>query len=168
MTKSPCFSCKGLYPDIEGPVHRYMSSSAGCWAIYGEILAREYSDPTYFEVHRLTVDAYAVQHPGSTNRQSIQSVGVHLVRLCLFLEHGLSPEHANDAMLEAAKNKSAFFYLPPPENLGEITAADVYQAQSAKEHKALVREWAKSAWEAWSIHHKTIRLWLPNRAQKSL
>ena len=70
-----CLSCGGVFPDIDGPVHRYMKSSPGCWAVYGEVLAREYEDPYFFEVHRLTVDAYAVQHPGSTDRQSIQSVG---------------------------------------------------------------------------------------------
>ncbi len=164
MNTCKCFSCGGLYPDMDGPVHRYMSSSPGCWSVYGEVLAREYSDPTYFEVHRLTVDAYAVQHPGSTDRQSIQSVGVHLIRLCLFLEHGLTAENANDAMLEAGKDKHSFIFLEPPQSLGSITAADVYKAGSATEHKAIVREWAQTTWEAWSVHHDTIGEWLPKNA----
>ena len=164
MSRCTCFSCGGLYPDINGPVHRYMKSSPGCWSVYSEILAREYSDPRYFEVHRLTVDAYAVQHPGSKDRQSIQSVGVHLIRLCLFLEHGLKAEDANEAMLEAGEHKDSFSYLEPPQNLGLITAADVYKAKSVQEHKALVKEWAQSAWEAWSQHHDTIRAWLPHKA----
>ncbi|MGM0906624.1 MAG: DUF5946 family protein [Pseudomonadota bacterium] len=164
MDTCKCFSCGGVFPDIDGPVHRYMSSSPGCWSVYGEVLAREYSDPTYFEVHRLTVDAYAVQHPGSTDRQSIQSVGVHLIRLCLFLEHGLTAGKANDAMLEAGMKKSSFIFLEPPLNMGEITAADIYRASSVEEHKALVRGWARSVWDAWSMHHNTIREWLPNKA----
>ena len=32
--------------------------------VYGEVLAREYSDPSYVSLHRLTADTYAVQHPG--------------------------------------------------------------------------------------------------------
>ncbi|WP_435106888.1 DUF5946 family protein [Arhodomonas sp. AD133] len=164
MDTCKCFSCGGVFPDIDGPVHRYMSSSPGCWSVYGEVLAREYSDPTYFEVHRLTVDAYAVQHPGSTDRQSIQSVGVHLIRLCLFLEHGLTAGKANDAMLEAGMKKSSFIFLEPPLDMGEITAADIYRASSAEEHKALVRGWARSVWDTWSMHHNTIREWLPNKA----
>lgn len=111
----------------------------------------------------LAVDAYAVQHPGLTDRQSIQSVGVHLVRLCLFLEHGLSAENANDAMLEAGKDKKSFTYLEPPLNLGAITAADVADAQSQNEHKVIVRKWAQSAWNAWSDYQDTIRLWLPDK-----
>lgn len=164
MNTSECISCGGLYPDMDGPVHRYMSSSPGCWSVYGEVLAREYSNPTYFEVHRLTVDAYAVQHPGSTDRQSIQSVGLHLIRLCLFLERGLTAENASNAMLKAGKDKHSFIFLEPPQSFGSITAADIYKAKSATEHKGIVRKWAQTAWEAWSIHHDTIREWLPNNA----
>jgi hypothetical protein len=160
MKTCKCFSCGGEYPDIEGPTHRYMKSSPGCWATYGQVLAREYSHPGYFEVHRLTVDAYAVQHPGSTDRQSINSVGVHLIRLCLFLEHGLTAKNANDAMLEAAKHKHMFTWLKPPESLGMITVADVAKARTVDEHRAVVRALAQDAWNAWSIHHGTIRSWL--------
>ena len=163
METCKCFSCGGLFPDIDGPVHRYMSSSPGCWSVYGEVLSREYSDPAYFEVHRLTVDAYAAQHPGSTDRQSIQSVGLHLIRLCMFLEHDLRAKSANDAMLEAAKGKHSFVFLEAPQNLGSITVADVYRAKSAEEHKVIVKEWARTTWEAWSVHHDLIREWLPNK-----
>jgi hypothetical protein len=165
---SRCFSCGGEYPDIDGPVHRYMKSSPGCWAVYGEVLAREYGNPAYFEVHRLTVDAYAVQHPGAHDRQSIQSVALHLVRLCLFIEHGLSAEEANDAMLETAKDKDRFIYLEPPSSKGRITAADVAMAASPAQHKDLVRRWAHSCWKAWSAHHATIDGWLPARYRGDL
>jgi len=160
VSKVQCLGCGGWFPDIDGPTHRYMESSPGCWAAFGQILAREYSDPAYYEVHRLSVDAYAVQHPGSPSRLSIQSVAVHLIRLCLFLEHGLSPENANKAMLEVAKHKDMFVWLDPPESMGPLTVADVVKAQSVQEHKALVRAWAEGAWAAWSPHHDTIRSWL--------
>ena len=159
MKLKKCFSCGGEFPDIDGPVHRYMASSPGCWSVYGEVLAREYSEPSYFEVHRLTVDAYAVQHPGSTDRQSVQSVGLHLIRLCLFLEQGLTAENANDAMLKAGKYKHSFTWLKPPASFGAITAADVARAKTVEEHKAVVRAWAQSSWDAWSVHHDTVRSW---------
>ena len=160
MKTIACIGCGGRFPDIDGPVHRYMEASPGCWAAYGEILAREYSEASCYAVHRLTVDAYAVQHPGSPSRQSIHSVGVHLIRLCLFLEHGLSPEHANAAMLKAAKLKHTFVWLPPPASRGQFTVADVVQAKTAQEHKSAVRAWAQSAWEAWAPHHEVIKTWL--------
>jgi len=56
----------------DGPAHAYMLSSPGCWAAYGELLAREYSDSAYRRLHRLSVDAYALQHPGIDTPQSPQ------------------------------------------------------------------------------------------------
>ncbi len=142
-----------------------MASSPACWAAFGEVLAREYSDPALLATHRLGVDAYAVQHPGSPSRQSNQSVGVHLIRLCLFLERGLTPQRANDAMLKAGRLKHGFVWLEPPASLGSVTVRDVLQADGAAAHAAMVRRWAQSAWEAWAPHHETVRAWAA-RAQE--
>jgi hypothetical protein len=138
-----------------------MESSPACWAAYGEVLAREYSDPAYLAVHRLGVDAYAVQHPGHPNPQAIQSVAVHLVRLCLLLERGLPMERANEAMLKASERKRGFVWLTPPVSLGTVTVADVRNAEGVEAHMAAVKRWAESAWAAWAPHHATIRNWLP-------
>ena len=156
---SRCVGCGGLFPASAGPVHRYVESSPGCWAVYGEVLAREYGDAAYFRVHRLTVDAYAAQHPGRPSPQSIQSVAIHLVSLCLTFEHGLPAELATAAMQSAAKGKAAFRWLEPPADRGRITAADVHHAGSADEHALIVRTWAEGVWAAWSAHHGTIRAW---------
>jgi hypothetical protein len=139
-----------------------MASSPACWAAYGEVLAREYSDPAYFQVHRLSVDAYAVQHPGKPSPQSIQSVAVHLVRLCLLLERGLPMERANAGMLKASEREESYVWLEPPANLGGVTVTDVLKAQGVEAHMAAVRGWAGSAWRAWMPHHETVRSWLPN------
>ncbi len=156
---APCTGCGASFPEVKGPTHRYMESSPGCWAAYGEVLAREYSNPAYFEVHRLTVDAYAAQHPGRPSPQSIKSVGYHLIRLCLLLERGLDMRRANDAMLAITKLKDRFVWLAPPPSLGAVTARDVWEAESAAEHKRLVRAWARSVWEAWSPHHDVVHRW---------
>lgn len=159
MAVRRCMWCKGAFPDGDGPVHKYMESTPGCWAAFGRVLAREYEDQRLFPVHRLTVDAYAVQHPGVPSRQSIQSVGVHLVRLCLFLEHRLAPERANEAMLAAASHKSRYQWLEPPESLGLLTVADIEAASSVEEHLCTVRNWAAQMWQVWSPHHSTVRAW---------
>lgn len=138
-----------------------MESSPACWAAFGEVLAREYSDQAYFQVHRLSVDAYAVQHPGKPSSQTIQSVAVHLVRLCLLLERGLPMERANDAMLKASAQEQKFVWLTPPASLGSVTVADVRDAEGVEAHMAAVRRWAQVAWEAWSPHHATVRSWIP-------
>lgn len=84
----PCVGCGALVPEIEGPTHRYLGAPPGCWAVYGEVLEKEYGDCSRYALnHRLTVDA--AQHPGVPSPQSIQSVAVHLIRL--YLERGLRP-----------------------------------------------------------------------------
>jgi hypothetical protein len=155
-----CMGCGGTFVDIQGPTHRYMESTPGCWASYGEVLAREYSDQTYFQVHRLTVDTYAVQHPGRPSPQSVQSVAVHLIRLCLILEADLGMQRANDA-IKAAADSGTYTWLAPPPSLGNITVAEVHKAKNAQEHKQRVRAWAESAWTAWAPYHSIIRGWLP-------
>lgn len=144
----------------DGPTHPYMESSPACWAAYGQVLSREYSDMTLLPTHRLSVDAYAVQHPGQPSRQSIQSVGVHLIRLCWILERDLPPERANQAMLAAGKIKHTFSWLEPPASLGTVTVRDVVQTDGAAAHTAAVRRWAQSAWDAWAPHHAVVREWL--------
>ena len=151
--------CRGEFPDIDGPTHEYMLSSPGCWAAYGRVLARQYEDARLREVYRLGVDAYAVQHPGVPSPQAIQSVALHLVRLCLCLERGLPPARANEAMLSAARHKAGYHWLEPPADLGPLTVADVEAAAGVEAHAAMLRRWAAQLWQAWSAHHATVRAW---------
>ncbi len=162
MRELPCPGCGALFPDVDGPVHRYIESSAGCWAAYGEVLAREYTDPRYADIHRLTVDAYAVQHPGRPSPQSIQSVAVHLISLCLILEYGVDMHRATEAIGTAIQAKGKYRWLPPPVGTYARTVADVQKARTVQEHHDLVHAWAKCVWSFWSEHHPTIHTWLPS------
>ena len=94
-----CIGCGALVPQGDGPTHRYMDSSPGCWHVYGEVLSREYGDQAFRVAHRLTVDSYAVQHPGRPTPQSIQSVCIHLISLCLVVERGLTAAYATRVMV---------------------------------------------------------------------
>ena len=155
----PCPGCGALVPDIDGPTHRYLGASPGCWAVYGEVLEKEYGDYRYWPVHRLTVDAYAVQHPGKPSPQTIQSVAVHLISLYLVLEEARSLDEAMEAMQQATTRKQHFAWLEPPASLGEVTVVYVRDAKNPAEHTERVREWASSTWEAWSPHHEVVRRW---------
>jgi hypothetical protein len=155
-----CFSCGGDFPEMDGPTHPYMLSSAGCWAAYGELLALEYQHRAYATLHRLSVDAYAVQHPGVDTPQARNSVGIHLSRLSLMLEQGWPIDRANDAMQIITTKKFGFPWLPPPASLGVLTVKNVLEARGAVEHGAAVQLWAKSVWQAWSEHHYVVRGWL--------
>ncbi len=124
------------------------------------MLAREYSDPAFMAVHGLTVDAYAVQHPGSPSPQTIHSAGVHLVALHLVLEGGRGVVEAARFRQRAVERiRDRFTWLEPPPSLGALTVLDVEGAADAAEHEARVHVWARAVWEAWSPHHATVRAW---------
>lgn len=162
-----CFSCQGEFTEsaLMTTTHRYMASSPGCWASYGEVLAREYSEPTFYTgdcIHKLTVDTYAAQHPGEPSLQSIRSVGYHLTRMYLILDRGISPEQTQQAMVEISATKDKYYWLTPPGDLGAISVKDVYNAKTVAQHKAMVRRWAESVWGAWQEHHGVIKDWAPS------
>ena len=156
---SPCPGCGGLFPDTDGPTHAYIGASPGCWAAYGEVLAKEYGEYRYPPVHRLTVDTYAAQHPGSPSRRSIQSVAGHLISLYVVLERGFDAKRATAAIREAVAQRSRFVWLEPPPTLGAFTVLDVARATDLAEHVRLVEQWANSVWDAWGERHETIRKW---------
>ena len=157
MNLEHCPECKALVPKVDGEhPHQYIGGSPGCWAMYGEVLAREYSDPTYMSVHRLTVDAHSVQHPGKSDRRSAQSVYGHLVSLYLVMEKNLDHNSATKALKTFVEKKLDLVWLQPPENLGKITIVDIHSAGDAEEHRKLVKSWAATVWEAWKIHHAVI------------
>jgi hypothetical protein len=162
-----CVGCGSLLQERQGPTHRYMESSPACWAVYGEVLAREYSTPDLMEIHRLTVDAYAVQHPGKESTPTVNSVAIHLMRLCLLLERGLDMRFANDAIKAITEDKRSFHWLTPPPSLGSTTVVDVWRTNSTEEHRKTVDAWARSAWQAWAPHHATIRKWLQEASLRS-
>ena len=160
VSQIPSPQCGALVPDVEGATHAYFGAAPGCWALYGEVLAREYSDYRFARLHRLTVDSYAVQHPGRPERRAIQSVAVHLIGLHVSLEQ-TGAERPFEPLLQAAADASASYrWLEPPESLGAVTVVDVHRAGDDPEaHLAAVREWAASAWAAWSPYHDQVRAW---------
>lgn len=154
-----CFSCGAVVPRTDGPTHDYMLSSPGCWQLFGDVLTREYEDVAYMANHQLTVDAYAVQHPGEATPAAARSVLFHLVSLCAVRVHGASPQEATGIIQRLAERRLEPDWWEPPENLGDVTVAEVYGCDGPESHLAAVERWADSAWEAWSPHHDTIQRW---------
>lgn len=157
----PCPGCGARFPAFDGPTHAYLGASAGCWAVFGDVLAREYSDLAYFRVHQLTVDAYAAQHPGEPSRRTIQSVAVHLIALYLTIECGATAQEVYAARKRAVSGgrAEAYVWLDPPAADYDMTVAEVAEARGPEEHARRVREWADCVWSRWAAHHATIREW---------
>ena len=151
-----CPDCGVVLTCVDTERHAYMGGSASCWALYGQVLEREYANPAYMKAHRTTVDAYAAQHPGLPDPRAIQSVNVHLVALFLTLEQETHPDFVRRVLSRLASNKGALAWLTPPAHLGEVTVTDVVKAADADEHHDLVMRWGRSVWRAWSPHHAAI------------
>jgi hypothetical protein len=107
-------------------------------------------------VHRFTVDAYAAQHPGKSERRSTQSIWVHLAGLYLLLEKGLADRHVRRVMSSMTRNGGSLHWLEPPARYS-FTVSDVVLARDAAEHAALVQQWARDVWQAWRAHHPEVR-----------
>jgi hypothetical protein len=134
-----------------------MESAPGCWALYGELLARLLSDPRAEDVRRRCVDAFAVQHPGTPGPQAIQSVAGHLMSLYAQFELGESPRRAYAIIEVAVRAKDMFRWLTPPTSKGCVTVGAVLAHSGPLDEAA--REWASEAWQAWSTWHGQIRDW---------
>jgi hypothetical protein len=158
MTLEKCIGCGGEFLAHKGPVHRYMDSSPACWAAFGAVVAAEYADAELIAVHRMSVDAYAVQHPGKDSRQAIQSVGLHLARLHMEVEREIPASESHTFMIKAARRKDSLPLLTPPRGF-EITVASVAAVAGTAQHPTLVRRWAQSAWQSWAHAHDFIRAW---------
>ena len=153
-----CYGCNATVENIAGKPHKYFGTTQGCWNLYGQILAKEYGEYNYPELtHRLTVDTYAVQHPGQPGRQSTQSVNIHLISLYFVLVKNLSGKEATQKMGEILATEPIFEWLEPPLQNGQKTVTYVLTATNQKEHEKKVREWAEDVWNCWySKHRQTI------------
>jgi Family of unknown function (DUF5946) len=161
MTDSlePCVGCGALLPVIpDGPVHRYMTSSAACWAVFNSL-----NDPTrpleLAAFNALIVDAYAVQHPGvPTSPQAINSVAVHLMTLHGILERDFKIDQAiwlrqRPGRPSSVERHSRFHWLTPPSFTNCLTVADVAMGEIPSERSSIVETWVRDAWKVWSVMH---------------
>jgi len=108
-------------------------------------------------IHRLTVDAYAAQHPGKPERRAIQSVWAHLVSLHLTLDRELAHDFARRIIGALTENAQALEWLAPPAKLGDLTIVEVAAAPDEGVHEQLVRRWARDVWHAWEPHHAAVK-----------
>ncbi len=121
------------------------------------------------DARRLAEDAYAVQHPGTPDRRSIQSVAVHLMGLCVLLEGDGASRRLQPVLGRMpARRTLDLHWLTPPAPNGRLTVRDALDAGSGDEHAGVVEAWARDVWRAWRPHHATVREWLAARTDESL
>lgn len=155
----PCPGCGLTADQVVGPMPEAHQASAGCWALYGQVLARSYTDPGCRAVHQVVVDAYAAQHAGGTSRREVQAVALCLMTLCLVVDDHVDPSEGPVLHQRIVARRPDFGRLTPPPQHGLMTVADVLDARDADEHCRLVRTWGQQIWQAWAPHHATVRAW---------
>lgn len=155
-----CFACGAESLAIEGECHPYMLASPGCWEMFTEIMAREFSDIRYWEGHQYTVDAYACQHIGiQEDKRAVNSVHIHLAALYGIFEEGISLHEAPVLRAQFSqyyKGKDLLQWLDPPQSFGEYTVFELWDNDDPELHFSIAENWARSVWLSWSHQHERI------------
>jgi hypothetical protein len=154
-----CLGCRAVVPDMDGPHGPFNLASPGCWAIYGEVLAREYGEYHFPPVHRMTLDSYALQHPGRPSLKAVHSIALHLTSLYFMLERGFDADQTTEPVRRLLLRRQGFLWLDPPTELGPLTILDIHGAGDLAVHTQRVRDWAEGVWQSWALHHDTVRSW---------
>lgn len=153
-----CPGCRVELPDREGPTHPYMESSPACWAAFGELIAADYTSPERMAFHQLVVDSYAAQHPGAGDPRQVQSVGLHLMTLCLFLEHDVDP--AQGPALHRKMIRRPAFHRLTRSGSGRLDVTHVPTTGPASAARQTAYEWARAVWETYEPARRVIQEWL--------
>ena len=184
---SPCPGCGALFPHFEGPTHRYIGSSAGCWALFTWSVATGGPDATGLVMQSripenlvrvpahsdtppldsLLGDAYGAQHHGEDSPQAIQSVAVHLLNL-----HGIisgKTTHPGWPIGRALRTRGVFHKLKPPALGSALTIRHLFPGGGVVT-PVTRSQYVASVYEAWmALHRSTVEQWyeryvVPDRA----
>jgi len=158
--------CGGIVERDDGPTHPYMQSAAGCWRLYGELTDRtiQLGPDVFLSSH---VDCFAAQHTGGADndRRQRSSTAVHLIALCLRLEHRMTPgkliriRQRTSAVVLPVLGIEDWPLLTSPATFGDVTVASLHGRADHDLARAL-GEWAPSVWNAWNAQHTTIQRWV--------
>ena len=172
-----CPGCGALFPPSDGPTHRYVGASAGCWALFNWFVTTGGGDTTDLLAHSripeaplrhqatadgppldaLFGDAYGVQHHGADSPQAIQSVAVHLLNI-----HGIISGRTTRpgwALARALRTRGVFHELVPPSLGSALTVRHLFPGGGVLA-PVTRRQYVASVYERWmSLHRPTVERW---------
>jgi hypothetical protein len=170
----PCPGCGALYPPSDGPTHRYLGASAGCFALFSwymvgnpevsgmlaESRIPEMSaavPPAEPALDILIGDAYGVQHHGEESPQAIQSVAVHFLDLHAVITG--QTKTPGWAIKRALRIKGVFHKLVPPTQGSALTIRHLFPGGGVG--ASITRsQYVRSVYDTWmALHGATIALW---------
>jgi len=174
---TPCPGCGALFQPSDGPTHRYLGASAGCWALFHESVVLGEPDaaglvaqsripdgdvpvPAHADTQRFDSifgDAYGVQHHGEDSPQAIQSVAVHLLDL-----HGIISgltTRPGWSINRALRTRGVFHKLAPPP-LGSALTIRHFFPGGGVVSPVTRGQYVVSVYEAWmALHRLTVEQW---------
>jgi hypothetical protein len=109
--------------------------------------------------HQVVVDAYAAQHPGTgDDRRQVQSVGLHLMTLCLFLEHDVDPKLGPE--LHRRMIRRPAFHRLERSGPGDLTLAHVPTGGPGSLAREAAYRWGRAVWETYQPDRPVVYDWL--------
>jgi hypothetical protein len=131
----------------------YFNASNECWSLFTEVIEREFSNAVLFgQVHHLTVEAYAVQHPGGAHPD--KSIDIHLAGLYLMIERNVAPSAVAPYMQKLAERVRDWPHFDAPDS--NAWTQTIFDVAMADDHVAAVREWSAGVWEVWSAQRDLV------------
>lgn len=103
-------------------------------------------DPEF--IHQHVVDAWAAQTARPGDKPIVLFFA--LVGLYLHVEHGRTGRDAQRAHMRLARRREPWPVVPLPDDRGKITVLDVHAAPPGPERNAMIHEWARSTWNAFT------------------
>jgi hypothetical protein len=149
ISNGPKDGCLGCGAGVAG-------GRTGCQRLFDEVVAREFGYYRGGKIHRLTVDAYRLQHPEEYMRSG-KSFAAHLTGLCAAIEFEDSLEINRVVQKWLSRNPVIDKPASLPDRRGDLTIIYIHRAANAEEHTKRVREWAHAVWSAWAEHHDLAR-----------
>ena len=113
-------------------------------------------DPEF--IHQYAVDAFAAQYADEFTKPI--TVAFALMGLYLHNEKNFSGRMVQLAHVELAKKKRPLPTFVLPEYRGDMTVADVLEAEPGEDRNAAIRKWSASVWSAYKGSHTQVREWL--------
>jgi hypothetical protein len=143
--------CTGCGRAVEG-------GTAGCRAEFDSLVGRDFGDPRFFAVHRLFVDAYALQHPDEFCA-SAKSLAAHLVGLHLILDGKADPATGTEALRRWLDGPGRLAKPAVPADRGTLTLADLAGIDDPQAWQSAVTAWARDIWHNWRDLHLHAGQW---------
>ncbi len=133
---------------------------AGCDETFSQLIGEEFSNALLFRAHRLTVDAYCLQHPEKYMISS-KSATAHLAGICWSLEIEESV-HMPPALKQLVDGPQQFerIAVPAPQQRGAVNILHLTELTDPQDYLRAAREWAQSAWTAWPHAWEQTRAWI--------